>query len=98
MKTAIAILLLASFGTMAQEAKAPEYVPNPAQMQRLLHTRDNIIYLGAQMQQAQAAYNNAVQASKDEGEKIRVENNWPPTVTFDYQTDTYTPAKPETKK
>lgn len=103
---AISVVVTLFIGTM--HAQTAALTPTPAQMTQLqLHQKDAIIasqkeqLIQQSMQAAQVEYQTALAALNTEAEKVKKENKWADTVTFDPNQLTFiapppAPAKPAT--
>lgn len=61
----------------------PKYQPSETQLRTLQDKWKDARIAQLTLQQAQGAYDNALAALRNEGEKVRVEQKWPKEVVFD---------------
>jgi hypothetical protein len=94
--------------TVQSKPPAPSvYVPSEVQLLRLQVKQRDALLAQQELLRAQAQYQNALAALNAEADKVKLDNKWPATLTFDPGTVTFNeppapamPAapKPEDKK
>lgn len=87
---AFALILFLAFVAGIFGQTVPEYRPNENQSLRLMNRQQAITI-------ARLNYQGAVGDLVNEAEKIRKENSWPSTVSFDLQAMQFVDSKPAEK-